>query len=64
MLLRTLGYSTNADIFKAFNCTQELKINSKEVNNAIGSTIVEDIIDHETGELFIEGGAELDQKRH
>jgi len=46
MLLRTLGYSTNADIFKAFNCTKELKINSKEVSNAIGSTIVEDIIDH------------------
>ena len=62
MLLRTLGYSTNADIFKAFNCTQELKINSKEISNAIGSTIVEDIIDHETGEIFIEGGAELDQK--
>ena len=62
MLLRTLGYSTNADIFKAFNCTQELKINSKEVSDAIGSTIVEDIIDHETGEIFMEGGAELDQK--
>ena len=62
MLLRTLGYSTNADIFRAFNCIQELKINSKEINNAIGSTIVEDIIDHETGEIFMEGGAELNQE--
>ena len=62
MLLRTLGYSTNADIFKAFNCTQELKINSKEIDSAIGSTVVEDIIDHQTGEIFIEGGSELDEK--
>ena len=62
MLLRTLGYSTNADIFKAFNCTQELKINSKDIDSAIGSTVVEDIIDHQTGEIFMEGGSELDEK--
>ena len=62
MLLRTLGYSTNADIFRAFNCIKELNINSKDIDNAIGSTVVDDVIDHETGEIFLEGGAELDQK--
>ena len=54
MLLRALGYSTNADIFRAFNCIEEVKLNSKNVSQAIGSTVVEDIIDQETGEIFME----------
>ena len=59
MLLRALGYSTNADIFKAFNCIEKIKINSKHVEKYIGSTVVEDVIDENTGEIFLEGGAEL-----
>ena len=62
MLLRALGYSTNADIFRAFNCIEEVKLNSKNVSQAIGSTVVEDIIDQETGEIFMEGGSELTQE--
>ena len=59
MLLRALGYSTNADIFKAFNCIEKIKTNSKDVEKYIGSTVVEDVIDEKTGEIFLEGGAEL-----
>ena len=59
MLLRALGYSTNADIFKAFNCIEKIKTNSKDVEKYIGSTVVEDVIDQKTGEIFLEGGAEL-----
>ena len=45
MLLRALGYSTNADIFRAFGCIEDIKIRSKNVSQAIGCTVVEDIID-------------------
>jgi len=62
MLLRALGYSTNADIFRAFNCIEEVKLNSKKISQSIGSTVVEDIINQETGEIFMEGGSELTQE--
>ena len=62
MLLRALGFSTNADIFKAFNCIEKVKVNSKDIDAMIGSTVVEDIIDQETGEIFMEGGSELLQE--
>ena len=62
MLLRALGYSTNADIFRAFNCIEEVKLGSKKISQSIGSTVVEDIIDQETGEIFMEGGSELTQE--
>ena len=62
MLLRALGFSTNADIFKAFNCIEKVKVNSKDIDATIGSTVVEDIIDQETGEIFMEGGSELLQE--
>ena len=62
MLLRALGYSTNADIFRAFGCIEDIKIRSKNVSQAIGCTVVEDIIDTETGEIFMEGGSELTQE--
>jgi|TARA_Y100000310_G_scaffold305272_1_gene345240 DNA-directed RNA polymerase subunit beta len=61
MLLRALGYSTNADIFRAFGCIEDIKLNKEDVSNAIGCTVVEDVIDHETGEIYMEGGAELTQ---
>ena len=62
MLLRALGFSTNADIFKAFNCIEKVKVNSKDIDAMIGSTVVEDIIDQKTGEIFMEGGSELLQE--
>ena len=62
MLLRALGYSTNADIYRAFGCIVEFKLGSKNISKAIGCTIVDDIIDTETGEIYMEGGAELSQE--
>ncbi len=62
MLLRALGYSTNADIFRAFGCIEDIKIRSKNVSKSIGCTVVEDIIDTETGEIYMEGGSELTQE--
>ncbi|MEE8437226.1 MAG: DNA-directed RNA polymerase subunit beta [Candidatus Neomarinimicrobiota bacterium] len=59
MLLRALGYSTNADIFKAFDCITTLNLNSRKAKESIGSIIIEDVIDKQTGEIFFEGGSEI-----
>ncbi len=59
MLLRALGYSTNTDIFNAFGTTKNLNPKKDELNNSIGATITEDVVDTRTGEIFLEGGAEL-----
>ena len=62
MLLRALGFSTNKDIFNAFNCLKQISLKSKkELDDIYGMTIVSDIIDEKTGEIFYEGGTILDE---
>ena len=59
--MRSLGFSTDEDIYNAFGLIHELdpsKIKDEEIANYI---VVEDIIDTETGELFVEGGKELNE---
>ena len=59
MLLRALGFSTDTDIFNAFGTTKNLNPQKDELNPSIGATITEDVVDIRTGEIFLEGGAEL-----
>ena len=59
MLLRALGYSTNTDIFNAFGSTKNLNPQKDDLNRNTGATITEDVVDTRTGEIFLEGGAEL-----
>ena len=59
MLLRALGYSSNTDIFAAFNTIISLNPKKDDLEQYIGSTITEDIVDTRTGEIFLEGGVEL-----
>jgi len=59
MLLRALGYSTDADIFKAFGNTQDLNPQKDDLAKYEGSTFVEDVVDLNTGEIFVEGGKDL-----
>ncbi len=59
MLLRALGYSSNTDIFTAFGATKVLSAISDDLNKYIGATITEDIVNTQTGEIFLESGAEL-----
>tara|TARA_B100001245_G_scaffold124395_1_gene91784 strand:+ start:11 stop:3787 length:3777 start_codon:yes stop_codon:yes gene_type:complete len=59
MLLRSLGYSTNSDICKAFGSLLTLDVNDKNILKFIGATLTEDVIDTKTGEIFFEGGIEL-----
>tara|TARA_B100000315_G_scaffold75138_1_gene68814 strand:+ start:1678 stop:5454 length:3777 start_codon:yes stop_codon:yes gene_type:complete len=63
MLLRALGYSTNSDIFQAFSNIQTMNPTKDNLEDYIGATITEDIVDTKTGEIFFEGGAELTIER-
>ena len=60
MLLRALVIH-KCRYFRAFNCIETISLKSKNIFNYIGSNIVEDVIDENTGEIFIEGGFELDK---
>ena len=62
MLLRALGYSTNADIFKAFGSIETVKLKNLDLEVYTGATVVEDIVDVATGEIFFEGGKEISQE--
>ncbi|HJL74230.1 MAG TPA: DNA-directed RNA polymerase subunit beta [Candidatus Marinimicrobia bacterium] len=62
MLLRALGFSTNRDIFEAFGSISSFGLSDKNVENSFGKTLVEDIIDELTGEIFYEGGTEVNQE--
>jgi DNA-directed RNA polymerase subunit beta len=56
MLLRALGFSTNKDIFRVFGCINTISLKSKDIEKYYGNTIINDIIDENTGEIFFEGG--------
>ena len=58
-LLRALGFSSNADIFRAFNLIKKVNIKSKVAEKFIGARVANDVINVETGEIFCEDGAEV-----
>jgi len=60
MLLRALGFSTNKDIFRVFGCITTISLKSKDIEKYYGTTIINDIIDENTGEIFFEGGTVVD----
>lgn len=62
MLLRALGYSTNRDIFEAFGSVISFGLSDKNVEDSFGHTLVQDIVDELTGEIFYEGGTEVNQE--
>jgi len=62
MLLRALGFSSNKDIFEAFGTIKSFGLSDKNIDNALGFTLVEDIVDELTGEIFYEGGTEVNQE--
>ena len=62
ILLRSLGFSTNADIFRAFKCITKVKTKGRKAKKSIGSTITDDIVNLETGEIYFEGGSVLTEE--
>lgn len=61
MLLRALGYSTNADIFRVFESIKEVSLTGKVAVEYHGALIVSDVVNTETGEIFFESGTALDE---
>ena len=61
LLLRSLGFSSDEDIYNAFGLIIDIdpsKIDEEKLSHYV---VIEDIIDHETGELFVESGKELNE---
>ena len=58
-LLRTLGFSTDADIFRVFGLSRKSKLNAKTSKKLIGKVLVDDVVDTETGEILGESRTEL-----
>ena len=61
MLLRSLGFSSDEDIYSAFDLILDLNPAKIDVDKLSHYVVIEDIIDHETGELFVESGKELNE---
>ena len=59
ILLRAIGFSKNADIFKSFGLTKTYKITNSK--NIIDKILLDDIIDLETGEVLFEKNNTIDK---
>jgi DNA-directed RNA polymerase subunit beta len=53
MLLRALGYSSDEDIMQLFGLIQSVEVANADLNNYIGKLIAADVIDMNTGEIFL-----------
>ena len=61
LLLRAIGYSSNKDILEAFGLSKSYKISNKK--NLVNKTLLEDIVNKETGEVISESGTAITEKR-
>jgi DNA-directed RNA polymerase subunit beta len=64
-LLRALGYSADADIFRLFYDLAEVKLgktDAKGRNEVLGKVIAEELVDPETGEVLVEEAEEIDEE--
>ena len=61
LLLRAIGYSSNKDILEAFGLSKSYKISNKK--NLVDKTLLEDIVNKETGEVISESGTSITEKR-
>lgn len=58
--IRSLGYSTNADIIEEFFSTRKMKIKSeKDFEKLVGKILAEDVLDEESGLMFGKAGEKL-----
>jgi DNA-directed RNA polymerase subunit beta len=63
-LLRAMdsAYSNSGDIRRAFYPTEEIKLTPANRERLVGTVVCDDVIDPETGELYVEGGETLTQE--
>ncbi|HDP99144.1 MAG TPA: DNA-directed RNA polymerase subunit beta [bacterium] len=60
-LLRSLGYSTDQQLYELFDMVTDVKVDEPEIESYLDQTILMDVIDFETGEILIEKDSVLDQ---
>jgi len=64
-LLRALGYSTDADIFRLFYDVADVKLpksDGKAKADLVGRVIAEELVDPDTGEVLVEEADEIDEE--
>ena len=59
LLLRAIGYSTNEDLFRAFDLIEDVKLTKVSGEDLAGRTLGADVVNTETGEVVAEAGTEL-----
>lgn len=57
VLLRALGWETDAEILKLFGSTEEVKL----TQNVVGRVIAQNVVDAETGEILLEANTKLSE---
>ena len=57
VLLRALGWETDAEILKLFGSTEEVKL----TQNIVGRVIAENVVDSDTGEILLEANTKLSE---
>ncbi|KPK90354.1 DNA-directed RNA polymerase subunit beta, partial [bacterium SM23_31] len=60
--LRALGFSDDKDLFELFGLTEIVNISKGKIDKYFGRTILEDIVDEKTGEIYTEKYAKFSQE--
>jgi DNA-directed RNA polymerase subunit beta len=58
-LIRALGYSSNADILRMFDCVEDVALSKKDIKKYFERTILDEYVNQETGEVVVSKGSEL-----
>ncbi len=62
-LLRAIGYSQDRDILQAFGLIEDIPVTRKSLEKNLGSKVVDDLIDMETGEVIVDRLTELTEDK-
>ena len=62
-LLRAIGYSTDRQILEAFDIIKTIPVSREALTEHLGSRVVEDIVDVETGEVVVDRYADLSEDK-
>ena len=61
-LLRAVGYTTDEEILNLFNLVEVTKVKGLDAEEHSGRLVAEDVIDMETGEIFVAKDEELNEE--
>tara|TARA_B100000315_G_scaffold230855_1_gene241659 strand:+ start:3301 stop:7023 length:3723 start_codon:yes stop_codon:yes gene_type:complete len=61
-LLRSLGFSTNRDIFHMFGLIKTVQLKGKSMTKFYGHQLVDDVFNEDTGEILCESGIDFTEE--